>query len=75
MQRKPRERLRVPRPQILVAHQLQRDFRRRGQQQRVEMDVFALALALTDDRDLFVDDIVGRQRVARDEQDEDIAGT
>jgi hypothetical protein len=34
----------------------------------------ALRLPLADDRDLLVDDIVRRKRMARDEQDEDVAG-
>jgi hypothetical protein len=34
----------------------------------------ALCLPLPDDRDLLVDDIVGRQRMARNEKHEDVAG-
>ena len=39
------------------------------------MDRVALRLPIANDRDLLVDNIVGRQRMARDEQDEDVART
>jgi hypothetical protein len=69
----PGKRPAVARAQVFVAHEFESDFRRRGQDQRIEVDVFALHLALADDRDFLVDDIVGRQRETQDEQDEDVA--
>jgi hypothetical protein len=68
------KRLTVARAETLVAHKIERDLRRRRQQQRIEMDGLALRLPLADDRDLLVNDIVGRQRMGRDEEDEDVAG-
>ena len=38
------------------------------------MDGLALGLPPADDREFFIDNIVRRKRMARDEQDEDIAG-
>ena len=37
------------------------------------MDVLALRLPLADGGDFLVHDVVGRQRIVRDEQDEDVA--
>src|SRR5580658_1938758 len=53
--------------------EVERDLRRRRQDQRIKMDRIALGLPLADERNLLVDDIVGRQRMARDEQDENVA--
>lgn len=37
------------------------------------MDVFPVPLPLADNRDLLVDDVVGRHRVTRNEQNENVA--
>src|SRR5208283_1832752 len=67
------ERLPAARTQVLVTHEVERDLGCRRQDQWIEMDVLGLRLPLADDGNLLVDDIVGRQRMARDEQDEDVA--
>ena len=64
----------VARPKVLVLDLVQPSLWRRRQQQRIEMDIFALRLPVANGRDLSVDDVVGRHREAGDEQNENVAG-
>jgi hypothetical protein len=61
------------RPAVLVLYNVEGDGRRRRQQKGIEMDVLALRLPLADGGDFLLHDVVGRQRVVRDEKDEDVA--
>src|SRR5271166_7194277 len=68
-----REGLPVARAQVLVLYKLDRNIRRRRQQQRIEVDVLGVGLPLANDRDFLFDDVTRRHRIGRNEQDEDVA--
>ena len=56
-----REWFAILRPQVLVAHKVERDLWRWRQDERVEMDGLTVSLPLANDFDLLVDDVVRRQ--------------
>src|SRR5271157_3743994 len=68
-----RERLAIARAEVAIAHKIEPGLGGRREYERIEMNVLAARLPLADNRDFFVDNVVGRQRVGRDEQNEDVA--
>ena len=68
-----RERLQVLWTNVPVAHRVERVVRGCRQEQRIAANVLLVLLPLSDGRDLGFQDVLGRERLARDEQNEDVA--
>ena len=67
------KRLRVARPDVLVADVVEPDDRRRRQQHGIDMDRLALRVPLANDRQFLVENEVGGHRPGGNQQDENVA--